>query len=867
MLQESQEPKDAEVKQNLPQQEAVSSSQQNDNEITELTSSNRVKSRSNSHSSSTTSDVLFVNTTTLPSKNVVNHHNKKKPTWDANYLTRYGCRLCSKICSTHAGIVNHLKAHAKLRARHDNILNKHCKVSLCKTDGKPNWTNSSETVVYDKDIIYGNVESLKLRYNSNKNNYNKYTDFFVFYVSKESSYKAHYSDKSVMQSQSLSNCDLSDDDDFITKRPSKKRRRLVSDSSKETVVLEGDNEKTSVSSDNESESKRTKPNNVSNEEKVIDYINIDDSSDTESCTSTHNDVHSEDSKNTTTELPRILDKETLQNIIIKCSKKFIQKKKLGSRLPNLDFNLDCLLKTKMLSMGIKVLHPHNAINCTGLLRYMEYKKLNIRWTPTTKAGYGRIMPKLKAKDNSSNDNLRWKDVPGDAVSKPLKINVSPYSSQSDTVLKPTTLLKCNENVTELPCSNVVPVSEPSIYSEVSRMECDNSKEYYSLNKELEQLAESSKQNKSLKLEIVCKPPSKEDDHSKENKPIPKPGGSAMLYSLLASGDSDMKLLNASPVANPKQLPKKANLSEVKHSNIKPIIDSVVTSPQQIEPTCQGEEKDDGGSTESLCMPIITSTTSLANDKTNQDEKETNETNNTENSVLKQNASEGLEKSVPRIKVKPASELMTEKAFNRLGSQSQQPVVPSTWNTTQSVTFEPQNNANDAKKHEGNPQMVSKEINSFYNPTPMEKPRECVILDTVEFPNTKTDSPFKYFQNLLFIHNIILLDSTDKFSRNFYRLIKFRLVLNEDSMNQSVVLCLALQCAENEFCLEVKGQFQETINLQQLSANWQWEIIKVFKGNIEPNLLKNAQKLGQSAYEYTKSFLCLLKSINFFKTVT
>lgn len=826
-MQKSQDPVDTEVTHNSPQQETVSSSQQNENgnEITQPVVSDRgLKSRSRSLSSSTTSDVLFVKTSIAQRPKFTSRYQNQS--WYKNYLRRYGCRLCSKICFSRGNMTNHLKTHNRLKERHQDILKNFCNVPLEKIDGKPNMTKLRDTVMYTKDKIYTDGDKL---------------DFFTYYILKETTDKVLEPDRATRRLNSFSNYDSSDDENFVIKRSTKKRRRLMSDSSKETVVLEGDNNKNSVSSGNESESNTTESN-------VIDCINIDDSSDSESYTS-NNEKNGEDTKNITCAIPNIKDDKTLQNIISKCYNKYMQKKKYSSRPEN----FDSLLKTKMLSMGIKVLHPQNAINCTGLLRYTEYKKLNIKWTPTSKVGFGRIMPKLKPRDDSVNDNLRWKDLPGDSMSKPFKIYVN---LQDDTVLKPTT---SNEKANKLPYLVVLPVNDTCINSVVSSSEHDNLKEQNPPHKS----DESTKQNKSShQLEghlKELKAQFKQEGHSKENKPIPKPEGSVvLLYSYSPNTDSDMKLLNASPVANPKQLPKKTNLSEAK-LNIKPTIDAVVVpNVQPTVPIYLDDEENHAGRTEALCMPIITSTTSLAVDTLNHNEKGSNDKCHSNNSIFNQNVSKELEKSVPRIKVKPASELMSQQAFNNLSSQSQQPAATSMWNLKQNATVsvESQNLPNNAN--------INTDIG--YAPAPSEKPRECVILDTVEFPNTKTDSPINYFKNLLLIHSIVLLDSTENSTKKFFRLLKFKLLLNEDSMARPVVLCLALQCAENEFCLEVRGLYQENINLQELSANWQWEIIKVFKGNVEENLLKNAQKVSHTVYEYTKSFLCLLKSINF-KTVT
>lgn len=326
----------------------------------------------------------------------------------------------------------------------------------------------------------------------------------------------------------------------------------------------------------------------------------------------------------------------------------------------------------------------------------------------------------------------------------------------------------------------------------------------------------------------------------------------------SSTQSKNKLLNKSPVANPKQLPKKMHIIETKSNDNS----KMLTTTQNKDPAVCFEITEDNRN-ENTFMPIMTSVTSLAfNYHKNSNNNETADTNATKVNT---------DSPIGRIKVKPVSELMSERVLNNIKEQ-----------TSASTAHEPQNNIAVYQvpvEYIPSTQILSPVVPIQTLPVPNtsnnnalttsktpSKNADCVILDTVELPNTRTDAPFKYLQNLLQIHNIILLDTKEILETNFKCLIKFKVKYKQESKDQPVILCLSLFCYNNSFCIKVNDRNQENIDMGEISANWQWEIIKIFTGETVNKLLQNAEKISKEVFDYTKSFCCLLKSINVIKNV-
>lgn len=674
--------------------------------------------------------------------------------WTLVYNKQFACRLCKYITSNQSDILNHTHVcHKKMKKIHHIVFKKDCLVQLPKLESKPNMTGLSSIVVLDKRKIIEHVN----------NNY------CIVYSSKTDNYS------------SSENLDSGDDNMFLKKK--RKRFRLCSQSSNETVVVHPDeDEQLSVVKPENSMEKRNTDSEIKNN--IYECIKIEDSSESDS---DQGNISEKNKSNT-----KLLQKhqETIQRII-SVSKNNIFKNIDDSSVQithgdkNQSNNMESQLKHKLLSIGRKIINKQG-FNCIGLLRYLEHKNLDITWIPKLtvhskfNTDYIRIMTKLK--DNIVQDDTGWKSLPA---------NGDVRKNTFFCIPNPPTAI-----ITKF-------MAESNIESTLAESVLSNNVSY------------SSTQSKN-------------------------------------------KLLNKSPVANPKQLPKKMHIIETKSNDNS----KMLTTTQNKDPAVCFEITEDNRN-ENTFMPIMTSVTSLAfNYHKNSNNNETADTNATKVNT---------DSPIGRIKVKPVSELMSERVLNNIKEQ-----------TSASTAHEPQNNIAVYQvpvEYIPSTQILSPVVPIQTLPVPNtsnnnalttsktpSKNADCVILDTVELPNTRTDAPFKYLQNLLQIHNIILLDTKEILETNFKCLIKFKVKYKQESKDQPVILCLSLFCYNNSFCIKVNDRNQENIDMGEISANWQWEIIKIFTGETVNKLLQNAEKISKEVFDYTKSFCCLLKSINVIKNV-
>lgn len=649
--------------------------------------------------------------------------------------------------------------------------------------------------------------------------------YYINYSKEQEDLLENSSIDNVSQKLSIKNDDLesTDTEQEIGRHVKRRKRRILSRSSNETVVIESNGNK--ILSDNE-ESKLTaeevaKPTiaEISNDQ----CINIEDSSDSDT---DRNEIGSSLRLKPPLEA-KFGDNKIIQGIIHTCVNAYYRKNESIER----PTSTESQLRRKVLGIGRKIIN-RQGFNCTGLLKYMEHKNLGIIWVTKgihngKESNVIRIMTKLR-EDDTTDDNQGWVPVPSPDFVPGLAFNKNP-----DTLLSPVVQHPIDTELNQL---GSLPTSiEPAVL-------------YFN------------------------------------NAPDPK-----------------NKLLNANPVANPKQLPRK--LMPGTELRINKVLSEPCTLYQNNEDT-------------EFCMPIITSTTSLAvpNSTPTPIEPPPNDT------VVPINANP--EKPAPRIKVKPVSELMSE---SRLNSLRGQPATVSTSNMLQnqsdnSSTLIPQINPIINNKNTGLPQIqntnivlspnnvwVPQSAPNMYSshmmrqipgvnqpmqlvqiscvnpmnvrPTYQNVPRlaiapppcnntngkdEFVLLHTVELPNTRTNSPFQYLKNLSSIHNLILIDPDVMLSRDFICLIKFKVQFKQEPIDEPIVLCLSLYCAQNKFCFTVRDRAQKDININKISPNWQWEIIKIFRGDLVDRLLQNARRHSQETLEYTNKFLCLLRSIIFQK---
>lgn len=739
--------------------------------------------------------------------------NKKSKTWQASYNKVFVCRLCDKHCKSRGNINAHFKAHKNLINNNRDCFKKYCTINLKKKDCKPNITGSLDNVVLKQDKIV--CDEGKMHY-------------YVLYTLNEECREV------VIESDSS--------DDFMPTMKAK-RRRLLSRSSTDTVIL--NDAKTHESSDHEV-TKSTINEAQENVPNVMECIDLDDSSidsihDDSSMPPT-SDINLTDTTHNKCADPQLADHKTILKLVSACQNKYLKKIECSEEQEK-QFASN---KSKLLNIGLKAIF-HQGYKSTGLLRYLEHEHLEIRWLPINAAlrshskenKYVRIMPRVKVKEDTNQDGAQWKKITNHNFilmkegAKPIPIQ----KRKSFPILD--SLLMSNTNTS-------------SVLNGHSK--CDSS-----------------------------------------------PSDSAVLYSK-TSIDPDKKLLNASPVANPKQLPKKAVPIETKASSVCAVTEAIVVpspvareqiycNPLPMSVDAEDLTNEDIGN-DNFCMPIITSTTSLApgNETTYylDDAAGKTENNATPNNSLMCKSDEAVEKSsaspskkpaafpsnkpaatvtpAPRIKVKNVAELMSEQAL------SQQNAVhrpqPNIWfvpleNTLQThVTNVSVNNLcpSNGVQTLAQPTTSSQVINSLNNLM-----CESVILDTVEMPNARTTSPFKYLQTLMQLHNISLLDGTEELPKEFICLIKFKLQFSQQTIHKPVVLCLSLHCLGNKFFLGVKDPTHPgNIDLNKLSANWQWEILKIYtvRELVVNKLYQNAEKTSPAVFANVKIFVNILQSIKF-----
>lgn len=438
---------------------------------------------------------------------------------------------------------------------------------------------------------------------------------------------------------------------------------------------------------------------------------------------------------------------------------------------NVSDNVGMQIKRKILSLGRKIINSKN-FNSNVLLKFLQYKNLDIAWVSrsvmhsnTTESNFVKIQTRKKNDSDKDKIETNWVD----------------HSPSKDDL---------------------------QFSYEQCCIGCDTSYAAVCVTPVLESISNEQPNEQPNEINVT--------DMS----------DSAVLCSMLTNDTK--KLLNANPVANPKQLPKKC-----------------ATTIEKVSPKISSAPEPE------ICMPIITSTTSLAE----------------------------IEKPVPdgpRIKVKPVSELMSKESLDllleprvttRVNVSQSQPVTENQSQAVSNIYIIP---GNVMSMSNNMPMITVATMSPFTNTivsatgSVTEAPKntaDYVILDTVELPNTRTYSPFNYFKKILQMHNIILLDPDAVLSSEFHCVIRFKVCYNQESKTQPLTLSLSLYCRQNVFCLKIKGPTQGDIDMSKITANWQWEILKIYKGEVVKKIIETATKLGQETLEYTSSFLCLLKSIN------
>ncbi|XP_034823920.1 uncharacterized protein [Maniola hyperantus] len=798
------------------QQDTVSSTQvetENKNKIEGATRYNRktpVPTRSSSTESIISNLSQKRNGKTILGK-------KSIKAWESKYTKHFVCRFCSKTFKDKKGINNHVKKKCKWYTKYSKINKAFCLVALNKIGSKPNLTGSIENVVCDENKIIQSIQA----------------NYYILYSN---------------NSNDLRDVSDSSDEDFVFDRKKRKRQRLISRSSNETVVIDQNFEK----SDHEKSAKIRRPGKGENTQIVsdIECVDIEDSD----SNSTKSSVKTNKSVTPYREQAKTANDKMIHNIISMCSNKYLNRLNVSEGRNINKAREESSLKHKILSIGRKVIHD-KGVNTTGLLRYMEHKNLEVVWVPKVDT---KVTIKTRSKEIGAIDKSKYS---WDKITSVYKHVTEDFAQVFEKELA---LDACiNENVED---NQLTRLNQQCQENSNEKKKEASALIHFSNLKELDIQPIGDSSNKD---DVLDKMPTYVDTSEEKVN-----DNNTYLRAVLDADRNWTKLLNANPVANPKQLPKKNTFNEP--ASITKICSS---DSEVIEHSEQHIEKSD----EILHMPIITSTVSLAPPVDmpnvaaykNQNASENNSVNNS-----------GPQSTLPKIKVKPVSELMSNEAL----SQQNTSAFVSTTGWTLNNESQGRNvvlQANDrnmvylTKPQFTNvipvqqnlvyyPQMQdiqTVEFNSTGNQpglTPVPKNREYVKLHTVELPNTRTESPFRYFQKLLQMHNLILLDSVHTISNTMQCLTKFKVVFEQESTSP-VKLCLLLYSQNNIFCIKAKDHNMKELDIAKFSANWQWEILKVFKGDdVVPKLIANASKFGGPMCSYTSYFTNLLKSIIFSK---
>lgn len=338
-----------------------------------------------------------------------------------------------------------------------------------------------------------------------------------------------------------------------------------------------------------------------------------------------------------------------------------------------------------------------------------------------------------------------------------------------------------------------------------------------------------------------------------------------------------KLLNANPVANPKTLPKKTACQESK-SDLKKQMSKSACDSISIE-----SDEDSTPPSTDLSLPIIMSTTSLADLAPKENSTYNASATNTENSNIA-----NAERPLPRIKCKPVAELM---APGKLNGQER---VKSVMILLPSQTPPGQALANQALPSEAltslvHPSQALPSLQATKNtglqshiatlpqpasthssrqaPVPhFETPNignesEHITMNSIDLPNTSTTRPMEYCKSLLKMHDLILITEQNyQLDKTFVSLVKFKLDISRQ--DKSVIVGLSLYARNNIFCVKLRKISGEEMNIDILPTFWQMHILKSFVGEVSDKIVNCATRVSHASYTYAKKFVCLLKSIEY-----
>lgn len=732
-----------------------------------------------------------------------------KNRWRKNYSKQFVCKFCSLSLRHKTNIILHGEK-CTLMKKYSNML-KWCWVNLQNFYFKPNLTDSKENVVWEKNKIIN---------------------------SKNPNYYILYSLKTPRKSVSESS-----DENFTSNKKKRKRQRLMSVSSNETLVIDGNS------------NKENSKNNCTGESD-IECVTLDDS-DTASTLSTlitkhdNSEINAENVKNQANE-------KMINNIVSICYNKYLKRLNVNKNVKNYG-NHDSFLQRKLLSMGRKIIHKEG-FNPTGLLRYMEQKDLDVVWIEKTETN---VSVRTTFKENKGDEladiwkslnNIGNNDKNKDFIDNFEKLSTSEADSTNiNLVFTNEVNTQDGQNVTSggivlqqnvlFPSDND---SSPLIFSSHNFKNIKSPTGTYSKNNEnlLRCMYDKKIENNILYLRA----PKESENNTMSHK-----------------------ILNASPVPNPKKLSAR-NLQECLPAvdTTDPYNDDEILRDKEVPASVTSEK-------ESLHMPIITSTVSLAPNFNNQI---TSNQEQCPSSSETDTAPKVPEQTLPRIKVKPVSELMGEVPTHPKGIPTMASVWAGNLNENQNVYLQNilpniqlqsvplyMSMVQPVNSVSAYPQIQAVQLNNIIQGSSQSVQRsrqevdnrEYILMHTVELPQKKTHSPLQYVKDLLNIHKFELLNNAEASTLSMTCIVKFKLVF-EQGDKAPVTLCVLLLCDKNTFCIQAKDVNSKLLDVNNFSAYWQWEILKGFRGDVVQVMLQNAKKSSQEMFDRIKYFVSLLSTI-------
>lgn len=324
-----------------------------------------------------------------------------------------------------------------------------------------------------------------------------------------------------------------------------------------------------------------------------------------------------------------------------------------------------------------------------------------------------------------------------------------------------------------------------------------------------------------------------------NKPIKSDIATVeVVSSKLPEKEQMVQLLNKTPVANPKKIQKKklANVTNTPSSFIS-LIDSDEEEPNTV-------------------LPIITATASLATENENEKEKVTSSTLTEASTNI----------SLPRIKCKPVTQLMSNTALYNLTEQVKNISKPLTTNNTYLLNNSHQSSTLKDMLQRPNrmPTWKVPEAMTMLNNVPSLIPNAAmVVLETDEhnspLPITKTKFPLACFKTLLNNNSLCLIDSKTEHTEQYSMLAKY--VLDIRSNNTCQQISVIFKVYINNFCLKSNFMNGVPIDLEKLTPAWQWEILKsLCNHQLSCTIMSHAEKLGNEVYSNCLVFYKVLFSI-------